>query len=226
MQSKNCGNIIPAGGTEVKGQKATENIYLCADGKYRWVYEFEMLKNPSLLFTIWKVLGFSFGIVFLFVFLLLVFDGNMGDFSDFWSLLLQFLLITLIVMALAVPAYLIIAGSYGWRYTVLFTMDEEGIEHRQMKKQFDKARALGWITAAAGLASGNATVAGTGILAATRDTSTSIFANVRTVKSSPARHIIYVNQILNHNQIYAESPDFDFVRDFIIRHCVNARKIS
>ena len=30
-------------------QKVTENILLCPDGKYRWVYEFEMLKNPTLL---------------------------------------------------------------------------------------------------------------------------------------------------------------------------------
>lgn len=27
----------------------------CDDGTYRWVYEFNMLKNPIIILTIWKI---------------------------------------------------------------------------------------------------------------------------------------------------------------------------
>ena len=29
----------------------SENIKKCDDGSYRWVYEFDMLKNPIILLT-------------------------------------------------------------------------------------------------------------------------------------------------------------------------------
>lgn len=211
-------------GFAVKKEKVTENVYLCRDGKYRWVYEFDMLRNPTILITLWKVFGLSLGLVFLFVFVLDVFQGNIGGLTDAWSMIWPFLLILLFLMVLGIIAYLILAASYGWKYMVLFTMDETGVEHRQMKKQFDKAEALGWLAAAGGLVSGNMQAAGAGLLAATRDTSTSTFEKVRKVKSNRGRHVIYVNQTLDHNQVYAEDADFDFVRDYIIRRCVNAKR--
>ena len=36
---------------------------LCPDGKYRWVYDVPMLKNPSILLEVFWVLGISFGIL-------------------------------------------------------------------------------------------------------------------------------------------------------------------
>lgn len=40
-----------------------ERVTLYPDGKYRWVCEVNMLKNPSILFDVWKVLGISIGIL-------------------------------------------------------------------------------------------------------------------------------------------------------------------
>lgn len=40
-------------------------VKLYPDGKYRWVYEVPMLKNPTILIDVFKVLGISFGIVWL-----------------------------------------------------------------------------------------------------------------------------------------------------------------
>ena len=36
-----------------------KNIILGEDGKYRWVYELPMLKNPVILMTVWRVLLIS-----------------------------------------------------------------------------------------------------------------------------------------------------------------------
>ena len=48
---------------QIEGQKVTQNIYLCPDGMYRWFYEFDMIRNPTILFTVWKVMFMAFAIV-------------------------------------------------------------------------------------------------------------------------------------------------------------------
>ena len=48
---------------QIEGQKVTQNIYLCPDGMYRWFYEFDMIRNPTILFTVWKVMLMAFVIV-------------------------------------------------------------------------------------------------------------------------------------------------------------------
>ena len=84
---------------DIEGQKVSENIYLCSDGKYRWIYEYDMLRNPALLITILKVMSLSFGIVMLFLILINLIDGNFrywdadtfaGFFRGFFLLLLFF----------------------------------------------------------------------------------------------------------------------------------------
>ena len=60
----------------VPERKVSENIRLCPDGKYRWVYEVEMLKNPTILFTVFKVLLLSFGIVLAFLGVISLIGGD------------------------------------------------------------------------------------------------------------------------------------------------------
>ena len=141
-------------------------------------------------------------------------SGNSG--ADFYCCFFFFLV-------LGVVAYIILAWMYGWKYIVLFEMDENEIAHIQMPKQFKKAEAIGWLTALAGLASGNLTTIGIGINSAVRNSMTSEFKNVKEVRSLKRQHVIKVNQLLNHNQVYAEEADFDFVLEYITKHCVNAK---
>ena len=53
-----------------------KEVRLCSDGKYRWVYEMNMLKNPTIFFTVLKVMMISLGIVWLFG--LVIGIGNMS----------------------------------------------------------------------------------------------------------------------------------------------------
>ena len=204
----------------ITGRKVTENIYLCPDGKYRWTYEYRMLENPAILITVLKVLLLSFGIVLAFLVLISLVGGDFRYWnrSDYFSFFRVFLILLLVMLALGVVSYLILAAMYGWTYQVLFTMDEDGVEHRQMKKDFPKTQAIGWLAAAAGAVSGNIGGIGTGILAATRESSFSRFRDIRKVKAVRRRHVIYVNQRLEHNQVYAEDADFDFVLNYIYDH--------
>ena len=120
-------------------------------------------------------------------------------------------------------AYIFLAAVYGWKYIVLFEMDEKEIAHIQMPKQFDKAQAMGWVTALAGLAGKSLPAMGAGVLAASKNSSTSVFADVKEVKGVRQQHTIRVNQMLNRNQVYADDPDYDFVWNFITGRCPQAK---
>lgn len=208
---------------KIQGQRVTENIYLCPDGKYRWYYEFPMMKNPTLLFTVWKVLGLAFFIVWLFIFLISLGDVLSYGFGSILKFTGAFLLLFLFFMGLGLLAYIVLAAVYGWKYIVLFEMDEKEVVHIQMPKQFDKAQAVGWLTALAGLAGKSLPAMGAGMLAASKNSSTSVFADVKEVKGVRQQHTIRVNQMLNRNQVYADDPDYDFVWNFITGRCPQAK---
>ena len=203
-----------ASGNEIlEGKKVTENVYLCPDGVYRWIYEFPMVKNPTILITVWKVLLVSCAICLVLVGVPLLFtDGPeslLGLGKGFGAALL-------VLLPLSILGYLLVAAAYGGKYMVLFEMDETKVRHIQMEKQVKKAQAMGWLTAMAGLAAGSLSAAGSGLLASSKTTSTSVFADVKQVKANKAMHVIRVNQLLEHNQVYANGADFDLVLNYIL----------
>ncbi|MCR5672178.1 MAG: hypothetical protein K6F87_00505 [Lachnospiraceae bacterium] len=210
----------------IEGQKVTENIYLCPDGKYRWIYELNMVKNPIILFTIWKIFGILILVMLSISFLIELFDGDIKSwFSDF-LLSPGILIVPGIMLVLSVIAYLIVAATYGWKYMVLFEMDDEGVTHTQMAKQFEKAQALSWLTVMAGVVAGNMTTMGSGMLAASKTTSVSSFANVKKVIRKKSFNTIKVNETLEKNQIYAAKEDYDYVWDYIVCRCRNAKIVK
>ena len=208
---------------QFKGEKVTENIWYCPDSVYRWSYEFNMLKNPTILFTVWKVLGISVGIVLAFDVLLGRFEGSYQSSEDWLGLGQLFLILTGIKLSLSVIAYLTLGAMYGWKYQVLFEMTDEYVRHIQMPKQFKKAQALGWVAAFVGAMAGKPTLAGVGLTSSARSTMTTELNNVAVLKIRRNRNTIHVNQKLDKNQVYAEDVDFDFVENYLKRHCRNAK---
>ena len=206
----------------MEGKKITDHIWLCPDGKYRWVYEFNMMKNPVILLTVLKVFGIAAAAVALFSLIVDLFDDwkiTLPD-SDNMKILLIFILVFIGIIFLS---YLILAGIYGWKYEVLFEMDEESISHIQMPKQYKKAEAIAWITAMAGLLTGKPAVAGAGLTAASGNVSTSEFSKVKRLVKRKGMQTIKVNSPFNKNQVYAEADaDFEFVWTFLKDHCPNA----
>ena len=107
---------------------------------------------------------------------------------------------------------------------MLFTLDEKEVVHQQMPHQMKKAKVLGSLTTLVGAAAGKPGVVGSGILASSRSTSTSVLANVKRIKARRRQNLIKVNQLLNKNRIFVPDEDFDFVYDFLCQHCPNAKK--
>ena len=203
-------------------ESINHRLRLYPDGKYRWIYEVPMLKNPSIIIDVFKVMGISLGIVWLFTVLLSVYDG---DFSleSLWNTSLAFVGLMLVFAVLIILAYIILAWYYGWKYVVLFTMDQTEIIHQQMPYQVKKAQVLGALAAMVGGATGSLGMVGTGVLAASRSTSTSTLAQVNSLVPVRQMNLIKVNQGLHKNRIYVPDEDFDFVYDFLCQQCINAK---
>ena len=163
--------------TAMVKQKAPglKQIELCADGKYRWIYEFNMLKNPTIFFTVLNIFGV---LILVQVFLMVILGLKDGDglLDALKSAGTVALVMLAIFFVLTLLGYLVVAARYNWKYVVLFEMDHEGILHRQLKDQVKKGQALGWITAMVGAVGGSLTATGAGILAATKESSYSTFS--------------------------------------------------
>ena len=188
-------------------------ITLGQDGKYHWYYEVKMLKNTAILGTLLKVFGGVVAGMWLFA-------NAMNGFEDVGPTTKVMLIILGVIVVLTLLGYLLVAAMYGGKYCVLFEMDEKGVSHTQLPKQFKKAQVMGLVSAFAGGSPG--TVA-PGLLAATRNSLYSDFRSVRTIKPKPGQHLIKVNAPMSKNQIYVEDQDFQFVLDFIRSHCPKAR---
>ena len=203
-------------------ETADSRVTLYPDGKYRWVYEVPMLKNPSILIDVYKVLGISFGIVWLFNVLIISCEDGLS-LGNLWGITSGFLILMGVFLVIGYVAYVIVAWTYGWKYVVLFTLDEREVKHEQMPRQVKKAQVLGALTALVGVAAGKPGVVGSGLLAASRTSTTSTLADVARLKPCRRHHLIKVNQLLNKNRVFVPDEDFDFVYDFLCQHCPRAK---
>ena len=194
------------------------------DGTYRWEYELSLYKNPHLLFLIWKIMGWILLGLWLFTFVLQLFDGILS-FKEIVVFAAKFLGgIGGGMMALCAVGYYIYALIMGGRYCVQFTMDERGVDHQQVKPQADKARRIGMITVLAGLFSRNVGRVGQGMTVASSSGGMhSAFKDVKSIEAHKKRSLIKVNETLFKNQVYADGEDFDFALDYIVKRCPNAK---
>lgn len=199
------------------------NIVKDGRGVYRWVYEFNLFTNPTIFITVLKVLLVSAAIALAFGLAVSLPDlmsaGGAGDVVGWLGFAGQ---LALIVVGLALVGYVAYALVQGGKYCVVFTMDEQGITHRQMPKQYRKAQLVGELTELAGRMAGNPTTMGVGRLSA-RDSLSSDFSVVRSVKGSRLLRVIKVNEPFAKNQVYVEPDDYDFVLGYIRERCPNAK---
>ncbi len=187
-------------------------------GKFFWVYEMPMLKSFFLLFEVWRALGAAFLTVAALMVIINLVSGNGA--GSLWEVLMPPLIPFAIIMVLSVPAYYIVTKANNGRYTVLFEMDDEGIDHIQIKTE--KARALDLLTVFVGKAAGNRTATAAGMLSASGGSLYSRFSSVRKIRAYPGKHLITLTGRLVRNQVYADDEDFDFVYDYIVSRCPGA----
>lgn len=178
----------------------SDRVTRCGDGKYRWVYEYPMLKNPTILLTTLKLFllcGLApVGIVVLS-------SLSREGIGALVSGLQVYGILVLIALPLTLISYGILAMNYGWTYIVLFEMDETGITHLQQPRQFQKTQ---------------------GVAIAAYNSSTTRFSQVRRMKRLPRWDTIKLHGRLHRNQVYVPPADGDFVWNYIAAHCPQAKK--
>ena len=199
-----------------------EHVRLYPDGKYRWVYEVNMLTNYSILFDVWKVLGISMGILVLLFVVIAVFDGD-WDVDMLIGMASTLGIVALVMLVLGLIGYFVYAAISGWKYAVLFIMDEKEVVHQQMPNTVKKGQLIGALTILAGLASGRSGAVGTGVLAQSRLSMTSTLAHVERLISCRKMNLIKVNERFEKNRVYVNTEDFDFVYDFLLTHCTHLK---
>lgn len=183
-------------------------------GHYRWLYQVNLYRKPRFLFLIWRIFFFIWLGVSLFIFL--ISQGGQGLWESLKNLGPALLMTGLFIMALVAFAYYVYALLMKGRYTVLFTMDQKGIHHSQVKVEAQKAGKIAGLTTLAGLATGQASVAGAGLLAASHQSLYTPFKRVNAVKVKARQQTIKLrSSLLIHNQVYTQPQDFDFVLNFI-----------
>ena len=197
------------------------NGLLFKNGRYYWVAELPMFKSFFLLFEVWRVLGIS-GLIVALIGLTAGIIGGDGR-EAYVATVGMIALVMTILMVLSIPAYYIVTKANNDKYTVLFEMDDEGVDHTQIKTE--KAKALDALTMLVGSATGNHTLKGIGSLNASGGSLYSSFRNVRKIKADRKKGVIALNGRFLRNQVYVDDENFDFVYQFIRERCPNAREV-
>ena len=196
-----------------------EGIIEDTSGKYRWVYDLPMLKSLWLLLEVWKALAIAAAAVAVMGVLIGLVSG--AGVAGILGAVEMAALVLGILLVLSVPAYLIVTKANDGRYTVLFEMDDSGIDHIQIKTE--KAKALEALVVFTGVAAGNRTTTAAGLLSASGGSRYSRFSRVRRIVGKPSKNLIVLQGPLLRNQVYVTDGDFEFVWDYIVKHCPDAK---
>ena len=184
------------------------------DGKFRWVYQMSLYRNPTIFLLVWKIFFFILLGIFVIMTLASLDDGTEGLLNS-----LRFFGYFLLGMTVLVGlGYLLYAAIMGGSYVVEFLMDENGVNHAQIDFQAKKAKGIANAALLAGVLSGRPSTIGAGI-SAQRTEMYSEFAHVKKVRCYPRRSLIKLDAPLCHNQVYVVPEDYAFVRDYILQHC-------
>lgn len=191
----------------------TKRVKLCPDGKYRWNYELNLVKNLSVFIDLIKVFGFILWGMWLIVVLVQIIKRDF-EWDGFLVNTKMFFWMSVFAFFMCLVSYLLVIRINKRYYHLMFIMDEEGVTHYE---RGDTAKNGQLVAAAAVIMDSNNAPAA---MAALQTMWKSRFTKVRRVKTVRRRQLIKVNELLTKNRIYVENPeDYEFVLRYITERC-------
>lgn len=187
------------------------------EGKYSWIYEFDMEKNRSIFNLVLKVVLGIYAFVAAFLLGLDLFNGS----SPLWSLKILGIVLA-VLLPIVFLCYKYVQKKYNNNYIMLYEMDEEGIRFSQIEDQQQITELIGFFTAMAGVVSGNYGLTGS-YLTARDNTAHSEFAKVTRITTDRNSDLISLDSPFLHNMIYVRKEDYDEVLNYIRERCPKAQ---
>ncbi len=198
-------------------------VKMYQDGKYHWIHEVNLYKNPTVLIDVYKVLGLTMVIFWVFITCIQACADGISIETITFPLQITGVMIAIFAV-LGLLGYLLFAVISGGKYVVHFTLDENGVVHEQTASSKKASQWVGLLTALVGIFAKKPGVVGSGMLAGSRTAMSTSFADVKKVKAYRWMNVIKVNQTLEKNRVYVNDEDFDFVYNFILSRCPKANK--
>ena len=100
-------------------------------------------------------------------------------------------------------------------------MNEEGVEHIQSPEETAQSDKMNKLIFVLGLIDPDPAMAG--LAMAGQDHMISKYKDVKKVVAARKYGLIKVNNALQHNHIYATPKQYEFVWNYIVTHCPNAK---
>ena len=200
-------------------QNLPKGITVDGNGNYRWTYKLDMIKVPVLRNIIMKIIFFSCLGVGAFIGLINLIQGEDLDVILTGAGIMA--IVGLVILVITFVVYYIVISIHGRYYTVDHLMNEEGVEHIQSPEedaQSDKMRKLVFV-----LELLDPDPAAMGLAMAGQEHLISKYQDVKKVVAARRYGLIKVNNALQHNHIYAYPEQYEFVWNYITRHCPNAK---
>ncbi len=219
-----CGAALDGSGQSVpvltQDPSLPEGIFRDDKGAYHWVYHLNMMRNPVPLLMIMKIMAYICGGMAVIVFLMTLLNHNTLAES-----LKAFAIVAFGIgggiIVLAYISWLILMALHGSSYTVEHLMTEDRVEHLQTHEEREKSEKIKTAVFILGMLSDDPGTVG--LAMAGREEMTSCYTDVRKLVASPRHDLIKVNNVLQHNHVYAYPHQYEFVWSYLASHCPGAK---
>ena len=189
------------------------------DGILFWTYSQSLWSNPTILYTVLKVMLIVVLLVTLFIGGLAIMDGSF----DPGEILIIGGGLAAGFSVLSLIGYAVYAAISGGQYNMLFFMNDDVVVHMAMPKEAKRGDRINDIAVLVGVLTGNPTLTGMGMANYGRNTLESNFADVKSIVQDRSHDLIKVRAGFEFNQIYASPAQYDFVLSHIASRCPGVR---
>lgn len=186
------------------------------NGKYLWTYAIPLLTNFTFLSIIAKAVLLSLAPVYLLLIILDLIEGNFERYFMERTLLMGGLM--LLMLGLILIAWLVYVIVHKNRYIVIYEVDKKGILFVEARTTAEKSDLLAQLGMVAGALSGQATLSGASLLATTRHSYYTKFANIKQIIIK-RNHFVVKARGIHTNVVYFYAQDQDELLEFILDHC-------